>query len=131
MPKVGLPDIVKVKLYVNEFSSEFSSTPDNKLFCKRCLCIAKFDKTHNVESHHKTIKHYLTQSDTSTLGSSQTFLSSTNPTFKEVLTKAFLSANIPLVKLQHPAIRDLFLKMNKTVPSVPSCRNFWKKIKCY
>lgn len=43
--------------------------------------------------------------------------------FAKKLVNAFLEANIPLHKLAHPSIRQLFQETGRTVPSATSCRN--------
>ena len=42
--------------------------------------------------------------------------------FTSQLVRAFASSDIPLVKVQHPSIRKLFVDLGKTVPSESACR---------
>ena len=48
---------VKAKRYVNQFPKEFTSNPQNELFCQLCATIVKCDKRFHVEQHRQTAKH--------------------------------------------------------------------------
>ena len=45
------------------------------------------------------------------------------PNFAEKVTKAFLSADIPLHKLRNTHLQTLFREMGHTLPSESSCRS--------
>ena len=53
---------------------------------------------------------------------SQTFLRSSNTDFVEQITKAFLSADIPLYKLSNKRIKNLFHDIGHSLPSETTCR---------
>lgn len=127
MPKIAASDKLKVSSIVKQYPSEFSSSSGDKLYCKICECIVKHEKTFFVDSHRSTAKHSSkahrpSSSTTPCPNSQQTFLELTTPEFAQKVTKAFLSADIPLNKLEHPAIKDLFKTMGHTAPTVYACR---------
>ena len=69
-------------------------------------------KTFFVESHRNSAKHKFGLS--STHKAEQTFLqNATADDFTENVITAFLSADIPLIKLQNEKIMELFVKMGK------------------
>ena len=53
---------------------------------------------------------------------SQTFLRSSDTDFVGKVTKAFLSANIPLYKLNNTHIKNLFRDIGHRLPSETTCR---------
>ena len=78
-----------------------------------------------VDSHRNTSKHQ------KALGSraehlipltSQTFLRSSDTDFVGKVTKAFLSADIPLYKLNNTHIKNLFRDIGHRLPSETTCR---------
>ncbi len=54
--------------------------------------------------------------------SSQTFLRSSSSDFVEKVTKAFLSANIPLYKLNNKHVKNLFSDIGHSLPAESTCR---------
>jgi hypothetical protein len=83
--------------------------------------VVKSSKRFFVESHQKTAKHkkQVEQPNQST----QTFLPAAVSDFSEEVTRAFLSANIPLHKLHNKALRKLFENIGHSLPSATTCRN--------
>lgn len=121
MPKVAKTNACKLKDIVQKFNNEFSITPANALFCKICETTVKHEKTFFVESHRNSVKHKFGLS--STHKAEQTFLqNATAADFTENVVTAFLSADIPLKKLQNEKIKELFVKMGKRLPSESTCR---------
>ena len=59
---------------------------------------------------------------------SQTFLWKDNSDFAEEVTKAFLSADIPLYKLNNKYIKQLFRDIGRSLPSESACRNTVRKL---
>ncbi len=54
--------------------------------------------------------------------SSQIFLRSSNSDFVEKVTKAFLSADIPLYKLNNKHVKNLFSDIGHSLPAESTCR---------
>ena len=52
----------------------------------------------------------------------QTFLRSSNSDFAEKVTKAFLSADIPLYKLNNKHVKNLFSDVNNSLPADTICK---------
>jgi hypothetical protein len=88
-----------------------------------CDCIVKHDKKFFIDSHRSSMRHSV-KLKTNSATSSQQFITGQSITFAQQVTKSFLSANIPLYKLRHPAISDLFKVMGQQVPSEATCRNY-------
>ena len=127
MPKVGASQSAKITRFVREYPLEFVSSPNNELYCRLCEVVVKCDKLFFVDSHRKSMKHATKMSSAASTSLKQTFISSANNITEEV-TKAFLAADIPLHKLEHPAIRSLFLLMGHTSPPESSCRHYVPKL---
>ena len=52
----------------------------------------------------------------------QTFLRSSNSDFAEKVTKAFLSADISLYKLNNKHVKNLFSDVNNSLPADTICK---------
>ena len=102
---------------------EFGKTPIPQLFCNICNCVVKCDKQFLVDNHRRTAKHQkqLPLSSTSP-PQSQSFIQLGPKDFTESVTRAFLSADIPLKKLQNKELKQLFKDIGKTLPSQSACR---------
>ena len=94
-------------------------------FCQLCATIVKCSKRFHVEQHRQTAKHQRKVAPEQPLASnSQSFLlpQSQKDFTKQVVT-AFLEADIPLFKLKHSSIKNLF---NSTLghhcPSESACQ---------
>lgn len=123
MPKVAATSISKVKSYATEFPTEFQATPKGQLHCKLCGTIVVHDRRSNVLKHRDSAKH---RKAVSLQTPKQSLLSSNispREQFIQKVTKAFLSADIPLHKLNNPAITDLFQYLGHIPPSETSCRS--------
>ena len=84
---------------------------NNQLYCNLCNCAVSCNKRLLVDSHRNTSKHQKAlgnRSDNLICQTSQTFLRSSDTVFVEKVTKAFLSADIPLYKLNNTDIKNLF-----------------------
>ena len=99
---------------------------NNQLYCNLRNCAVSCNKRFLVDSHRNTSKHQ------KALGSRfenlipqtlQTFLrSSDTADFVEKVTKAFLSADIFLYKLNNTHIKNLFRDIGHRLPSETTCR---------
>lgn len=121
MPKVPNSKSYKARTFVTKYPTEFSCTPKQELFCNKCETIVKCDKTYHVESHRSSARHASKCHKPST-SSSQQFLKPVESNFASTVTTAFLAADIPLHKLQHPALKELFSAMKHPCPSASACR---------
>ena len=83
-----------------------------------------------MESHQSSTKHkkLLSMTVNTAEKQQQTFIPILEKTFKSKLVEAFLAADIPLSKLQHPQIRRLFTHLGQLVPSESSCREHVDKL---
>lgn len=122
MPKTAISDSNKVTSFVRQYPDEFAATPKTELYCKLCETIVKHEKTFFVDSHRRSAKHSSKLSSSTTSARQQQFMNPRATNLAEDVARAFLSADIPLNKLQHPAIRLLFTKMGYSCPSMSSCR---------
>ncbi|KAF7684988.1 hypothetical protein CDIK_4263, partial [Cucumispora dikerogammari] len=94
---------------------------DNKLFCQLCHVLVNEEKKYYITAHIKTIKHQ-NKTNSNLTYPKQTFFNEKDNSFTEIITEAFLSANIPLHKLRHPAIKTLFNKLNQPILKETTCR---------
>ena len=84
---------------------------NNQLYCSLCNCAVSCNKRFLVNSHRNTSKHQNalgSRSENLIPQTSQTFLRSSVTDFVEKVIKAFLSADIPLYKLNNTHIKHLF-----------------------
>ena len=69
-----------------------------------------------VESHRKSKQHQRKLETKSKSQSKQTFLQLDQVNFKEQAVSSFLTADIPLHKLNHPSLKSRFATMGKVLP---------------
>jgi hypothetical protein len=124
MPKVRASQTAKIMRFVRDYPHEFACSPSNELYCRLCEVVIKCDKLF-FDSHRKSTKHATKIPCASSSSTKQTFLAKN---ITEDVTKAFLAADIPLHKLEHPAIRSLFFLMGQTPPAESSCRQYVPKL---
>ena len=107
MPKIKVFNAKKVRSIIKDIK-EFTATPKDKLYCPLCCCIVKHEKRFFVEQHVVTLKHRKVIEKTNSAGTSdtrQTFISADKQKdFAIKLVQALASCDIPLAKLNHPAI---------------------------
>ena len=90
-----------------------------------CNCALSCNKRFLVDSHRNTSKHQKaigSRSEDLIPQTSQTFLRSSDTDFAEKVTKAFLSADIPLYKLNNTHIKNLFRDFGHRLRSETICR---------
>ena len=84
---------------------------NNQLYCNLCKCAVSCSECFLVDSHRNTSKHqkeFGSRSENLIPQILQTFLRSSDTNFVEKVTKSFLSADIPLYKLNNTHINNLF-----------------------
>ena len=111
MPKLKTTYAYKIQSTVKEFRDNFMESINNQLYCNLCNCAVSCNKRFLVDSHRNTSKHQKALgsiSENLIPQTSQLFLRSSDTDFVEKLTKAFLSADIPLYKL------NIILRILKT-----------------
>ena len=90
-----------------------------------CNCAVSCNKRFLVNSHQNTSKHQKplgSRSENLIPQTLQTFLRSSDTDFVEKVTKAILSANVPLYKLNNSHIENLFRGIGHRLPSETTCR---------
>ena len=125
MPKIKVTDACKIQSIVKEFPDEFMESINNQLYCNLCNCAVSCNKRFLVDSHQNTSKHQKalnSRSENLIPQTWQTFLRSSNTNFVEKVTKAFLSADIPLYKLNNTHTKNLFCDIGHRLPSETTCR---------
>ena len=96
-----------------------------QLYCNLCNCAVSCNKRFLVNSNRNTSKHEKalgSRSENLIPQTSQTLLRNSDTDFVEKLTKAFLSADIPLYKLNNTHIKNLFRDIGLRLPSEITCR---------
>ena len=84
---------------------------NNQLHCNLCNCVVSCNKRFLVASHRNTLKYQKalgSRSENLIPQTLKTFLRSSDTDFVKKITKAFLSADIPLYKLNNTHIKNLF-----------------------
>ena len=125
MPKVKTTYAYKTQSIVREFPEEFMESISNQLYCNLCNCAVSCNKRVLVDSRRNASKHqkaFGSRSENLIPQTSQTFLKSSDTDFVEKVTKAFLSADIPLYKLNKMHIKNLFRNIGLRLPSETACR---------
>ena len=98
---------------------------NNQLYCNLCNCVVSCNKRFLVDSHRNKSKHQKalgSRSENLIPLTSQTFLRSGDTDFVEKVTKAFLSADISLCKLNNTHIKNLFRDIGHRLPSETTCK---------
>ena len=96
-PKVKVQQHIKVHNVMNVFPAEFGKTPMNELLYKLCECVAPCSKKFFVDSHTQTVLSETKRQPKFP----QSFLTG----FSTKVIEAFLSADIPLYKLNNPKLK--------------------------
>ena len=97
----------------------------NQLYCNLCNCAVSCNKRFLIDSHRNTSKHQKAldgRSENFIPQTLQSFLRSSDTDFVQKVTKAFLSADIPLYKLNNTYIKNLFCDIGHRLPSETTCR---------
>ena len=115
----------KIQSIVKEFPDEFMESFNNQLYYNLCNCAVSCNKRFLADCHRNTSKYQKalgSRSENLIPQTSQTFLRSSDTDFVEKVTKAFLSADIPLYKLNNTHIKNLFRDIGNRLPSETACR---------
>ena len=125
MPKVKTTYACKIHSIVKEFPDEFMQSINNESCCNLCksaflatnaFLLIPIEIRRNIKKREaEDLKNLIPQT-------SQTFLRSSDTGFVEKLTKAFLSADIPLYKLNNTPIKNLFRDIGHRLPSETTSR---------
>ena len=113
MPKQAKSSTAKVREISCQYPNEFGKTPAGNLqynfFDVSVKCYKKFF----LESHRKSKLHQAKLAKTSSFQGKQTYIQLDRTNFKEKVVSSFLAADIPLHKLNHSAIKSLFVATGK------------------
>ena len=123
MPKVKTTYVYKIQSMI-KFPDEFMESTNNQLYCNLCNCAVSCNKRFLVDSYRNTSKHQKalgSRSENLNPQTSQTFLRGSDTNVVEKVTKAFLSADISLYKLNNTHIRNLFRDIGHRLPSETTC----------
>ena len=125
MLKVKTTYEYKIQSIVKDFPDEFLQSINNELYCNFCNCVVSCNKCFLVDSHQNMSKHQKalgSRSEDLIPQTSQTFLRSSDTDFVEKVTHAFLSADIPLYKLNNMHFKNIFCDIGHSLPSETTCR---------
>ena len=109
MPKVKTAYAYKIQSTVKEFPDELMQSINNELYCNLCNCAVFCYKRFLVDSHRNTSKHqkaFCSRSEDLIPQTLQTFLKRGDTDFVVKVTKACLSADVPLYKLNNTHIKN-------------------------
>ena len=125
MPKVKTTYAYKIQSIVKELSDKFMESINNQLHCNLCNCAVSCNKRFLVDFYQNISKHQKVlsrRSENLIPQTSQAFLRNSDTNFVEKVTKEFLSADIPLYKLNNMLIKNLFCDIGHRLPSETTCR---------
>ena len=125
MPKVKTTYAYKIQSIGAEFPYKFMESINNQLHCNLRNCVVSCNKCVLVDSHRNTTKHSKalgSRSENLIPQTSQIFSRSSDTNFVKKVIKAFLSADIPLYKLNNMHIKNLFRDIGHRLPSETTCR---------
>ena len=120
MPKVKTAYAYKIQFIVRKFPDEFMQSISNELYCNLCNCAVSWNKRFLADSHRNTSKHqkaFGSRFEHLIPQTSQTFVRSSDTDFVKKVIKAFLSADIPLYKLNNTHIKNLYRDIGHRLPS--------------
>ncbi|XP_025198504.1 uncharacterized protein LOC112603549 [Melanaphis sacchari] len=130
MPKVKQNLSYRLQTYVNLYGPNIFSIDKSVLFCKICEIKVNSDKKFNVSQHIKSDKHIkgLARYEYQINRKQQQLLTATSniskkSSFNKDLCEAFISANIPLNKLENPKFKTFLEVYTKNdIPSESTLR---------
>ena len=129
MPKLPSSKLERNISFVLKFLEEFEKR-DKELFCKLCKTPVSSEKKTRVDSHRECEGHKRKLPRLANRLTADSF----ELTAAEKIMKALLKADIPLHKLRHPALRNLFEEKIVHLPGAETCRSAVKgvfKKKCH
>ena len=109
MPKVKTTYAYKIQSIVKQFPNKFVESINNQLYCNLCNYALSCNKCFLVGSHQNMLKH-------------QKALGSRSENLLPQSLQTFLSADIPLYKLNNMHIKNLFRGISHRSPSETTCR---------
>jgi len=125
MPKNAASKSSRGRMFALEFRKEFHLTAASELFCSICGIMVECERRSTVIKHRKSAKHQCGLSSSSI--SRQTLLNleplNDREQFVQKLVTAFLSADIPLEKVNNDCMKSLFDDMGYKLPSESLCRS--------
>lgn len=115
----------KIQHYLEQYEGEFSNPRSDELWC--LLCTTKVDHTRksSVKNHRNSDYHVegiKRMKKVKEPLQCQTFLTKHRGIFMDVLTKAFMSAEIPLYKLRNPHLMQFLSLIGNDPPSESTVR---------
>lgn len=129
MPKIKPSVSVHLKQLVSEFGDNVFSTDGSILYCKLCETKVAAERRFTVTQHIGREKHVRALQRVSSKAATQRLLPSVASTsgkssqFSKELCDVFVSANIPLFKLNNPKLRGFLEKhTNQEIPDESTLR---------
>ena len=125
MPKKAQSSLSKVRAYEVRYPTEFMATARGKLFCTLCSTIVSHDRKFSVDKNRQSTKHHKALSSISQQRQQQLSISTASFDWNDYVgkvTAAFLSADIPLYKLNNSDQQALFKYLGQKAPSESACQ---------
>ena len=122
MPKVKDPLSKKLRDYVKDYGDEVFSTDGQVLFCKMCSCSVSAEKKFSIDRHidrekHKNMELFKNKSKSGHQALLMETIALSPNIFFQDLCEAFMSADIPLAKLNNVKLKSFLEKtMGKAIP---------------
>lgn len=129
MPKVERKSSQKIHDWITEFGENVFTSDGSVLMCKLCEKTVNPEKRYFVIQHMQTAKHKKAENQTKCTQKQVNLLtnfvveSTRKSQFSMDLCKAFISADIPLWKLENPILREFLKKYtNEQIPNESTLR---------
>ena len=103
--------------YAANIPISLGETPAGHIRSNFCDVLVKCDEKFFVEGHRKHKLHQAKLVTTSSSQGKQTYIQLDQASLKGKVVSLFLATDIPLHKLNHPALKSLFVAMGKPLPS--------------
>lgn len=130
MPKEAKLRSTKVNRYIKDYPNEFQMHPNNDLYCILCNVVVNYERRSTIIKHRETGKHskYINEKSSKQV---QTFMSiqlTNKDDYANYVVKAFLSANIPIYKVNNPDMKSLFNYVGRPLPSETKIRSMVESV---
>ena len=113
---------LKIQKVIETYPNEFLKSNTNDLYCNLCHVSVNYKKKYYIKRHRKSQKHIKNIENNKSykqLPLQESMNSNNSP-----IIKAFIDSDIPLYKLRHQSIKNLFSSINIQIPSESTARKY-------
>ena len=125
MPKEAQSSLSRVRAHVARYPTEFMANARGEIFCTLCSTFVSHDRKFSIDKHRQSTKHHKALSSTSQQRQQPPSIPTTSFHWNDYVgkvTSAFLSADIPIYKLNNPDLQAIFKYFDQKAPSESACQ---------